>query len=57
VRGLGQDLDRHIAPETRVVRAIDRTHAAGAEEGAELVGPSLVPDASLSAMDGMPHQT
>ena len=33
----GQDLDRHVAPEPRIARAIDLAHAAGAERRDDLV--------------------
>ena len=36
---LGQHLDRHLAPEPRVARAIDLTHPSRAEERQDLVGP------------------
>ena len=36
--GVRQDLDRHIATELRIVRAIDLAHAPGAEERRNLVG-------------------
>ena len=36
--GLGQRLDRDVAAESRVARAIDLTHAAGAERREDLVG-------------------
>src|SRR5204863_7742647 len=35
--GIGQDLDRHVAIELRVARAIDLAHAAGAEWGDDFV--------------------
>ena len=34
---VGQDLDRHVATERRVARAIDLAHAAGAEGGEDFV--------------------
>ena len=34
---LGQDLDRDVAIQLRVARAIDLAHAAGAERGQDLV--------------------
>ena len=34
---LGQDLDRDVATELRVARAIDLAHAAGPEGGEDLV--------------------
>ena len=36
-----QHLDRHVAPEPRVVGAIDLAHAARAERGEDLVGTEL----------------
>ena len=38
--GGGQHLDRDLAPEARVVRAIDLAHAPGAERRDNLVGPN-----------------
>ena len=35
---LGQHLDRDVAPEARVARAVHLAHAAGAERGDDLVG-------------------
>ena len=35
---VGQDLDRDVAVEARVARAVDLAHAAGAEGGEDLVG-------------------
>ena len=35
--GVGQDLDRHVAPEFRVAGAIHLAHAAGAERRQDLV--------------------
>jgi hypothetical protein len=37
VERLGQNLDRDSAIQLRVLRAIDFTHAAGAERGQDLV--------------------
>jgi hypothetical protein len=34
----GEDLDRDLAAEARIVGTIDLTHAAGAEEAPNLVG-------------------
>ena len=34
----GEDLERHLAPDARVARAIDLAHAAGAERAGDLVG-------------------
>ena len=38
--GGGQHLDRDLAPEARVARAIDLAHAPGAERRDNLVGPA-----------------
>jgi hypothetical protein len=37
------DLDRHIAAEPRIVRAVDLAHAAGADEIANLIAAQLRP--------------
>ena len=39
----GQDLDRHVPPELRIVGAIDLSHAAGAERRQDGVGPQVPP--------------
>ena len=36
--GLGEDLDRNVAPEPRVACTLHLTHAAGAERRDDLVG-------------------
>ena len=51
-KGSGQDLDRDVATEFRVLGAVDLTHATGAEAFDDLVVRdlhSLVPDGSLHA--------
>ena len=37
----GQDLDRDLAPEPRILRAVDLAHAAGADLAEDLVGAEL----------------
>ena len=39
---LGQHLDRHLAVERRVSRAIDHTHPALAQEGDNFIAPQTV---------------
>ena len=39
----GQDLDRNVAPEPRIARAIDLAHAAGTECGHDRDGPRRAP--------------
>ncbi len=39
-----QDLDRHVATELAVARAIDLAHAAGAERSDDRVGAELTSD-------------
>ena len=38
-KGVGEDLDRDVATELRVARAIDLAHAAGAEWRDDFIGP------------------
>ena len=38
-----QNLDRHVAPQRRIARAVDVTHAARAEQRANLVRPKRWP--------------
>ncbi len=38
-QGLGQDLDRHLAAEPRVARAVDLAHPPGPDEAEDLVRP------------------
>ena len=41
---VGQDLDRDVAPEPRVARAIDLAHAAGTQERDDLVHTQSLTD-------------
>ena len=40
---LRDQLDRHVAPETRITRAVHIAHPAGAEPAGDLYGPIRVP--------------
>ena len=44
--GVGQHLDRDVAAQLGVARAIDLAHAAGAERRDDFIGPESVPAAS-----------
>jgi hypothetical protein len=41
---LGQNLDRHVAPQRRIARTVDVTHPACAEEHANFVRPKTLAD-------------
>jgi hypothetical protein len=38
----GQNLQRHISPQTRIACPVDFTHASGANQGHDLVGTELI---------------
>ena len=44
----GENLDRNVAPQLGIARAIDLAHAAGAEGGKASYGPSRVPDCNVT---------
>src|SRR4029079_7178406 len=53
--GLGEQLDRHLAPQARVRGAIDPAHPALAELASDLVGAE--PDAGLELHDAISGHT
>jgi hypothetical protein len=52
--GAGQDFERDVTLEPRVVRAIDLAHASGAERGDDLVGPEASADGPWHPRDSTP---
>jgi hypothetical protein len=54
---LRQDLDRHVAIEARVLRAIDFAHAARADGGGDLIGTKTLARAQEHGFEGIMFET